>query len=93
MKKDEELKKISKIKSFIVTEPGLVLILKKNQLLSEDELSKYQEEHGEESFSAGIGAEAIREMFDRLGHGIDVSRGSSDSLGEHAASSVENASR
>ena len=50
MKKDEELKKISKIKSFIVIEPGLVLTLKKNQLLTKDELLQYQREFGEDSF-------------------------------------------
>tara|TARA_B100000029_G_C17042940_1_gene766645 strand:- start:334 stop:504 length:171 start_codon:yes stop_codon:yes gene_type:complete len=50
MKKEEESKKISKIKSFIVIEPGLVLKLKKNQLLAKDELLHYQREFGEDSF-------------------------------------------
>ncbi len=53
MKGDAKLKmekKESKIKSFIVVEPGLVLILKKNQLLTEDELLHYQREFGEDSF-------------------------------------------
>lgn len=43
-------KKESKIKSFIVIEPGLVLILKKDQLLTEDELLHYQSEFGKDSF-------------------------------------------
>ena len=53
MKGDAKLKmekKEPKIKSFIVVEPGLVLILKKNQLLTEDELLHYQREFGEDSF-------------------------------------------
>ena len=53
MKEDVKLKKVkkaSKIKSFIVVEPGLVLILKKDQLLTEDELLHYQREFGEDSF-------------------------------------------
>ena len=45
-------KKESKIKSFIVVEPGLVLILKKNQLLTKDELLHYQSEFGKDSFIA-----------------------------------------
>ena len=55
MKKDTKLKKIKKtsnIKSFIVIEPGLVLTLKKNQLLTEDELLHYQKEFSEVSFIA-----------------------------------------
>ena len=53
MKEDVKLKKekkASKIKSFIVVEPGLVLILKKDQLLTEEELLHYQREFGEDSF-------------------------------------------
>ena len=41
---------MSTIKNFIVIEPGLVLILKKDQLLTEDELLHYQSEFGEDSF-------------------------------------------
>ena len=55
MKKNIKLKKeekASNIKSFIVIEPGLVLTLKKNQLLTEDELLHYQRKFGEVSFIA-----------------------------------------
>ena len=55
MKEDIKLKKVkkaSKIKSFIVIEPGLVLILKKNQLLTKDELLHFQKEFGKDSFIA-----------------------------------------
>ena len=48
----KKIKKTSNIKSFIVIEPGLVLTLKKNQLLTEDELFHYQREFGEVSFIA-----------------------------------------
>ena len=51
--------------SFLVIEPGLTK-LKKNQLLSEEEYIKAQEEYGVDSFQAGIGAEAIREILLKL---------------------------
>jgi len=53
MNEDTKLRKVRKmstIKNFIVIEPGLVLILKKDQLLTEDELLHYQREFGEDSF-------------------------------------------
>ncbi len=62
---DMKLKDVERVlyfESFIVVEPGLTS-LKKNQLLNEEELAKYQEEFGEESFTAGIGAEAILEIL------------------------------
>jgi DNA-directed RNA polymerase subunit beta' len=65
---DMKLKEVERVlyfENFIVIEPGLTG-LKKNQLLNEDELNKYQEDHGEESFTAGIGAEAILEILKSL---------------------------
>ena len=62
---DMKLKEVEKVlyfENFIVMEPGLTG-LKKNQLLSEEELTKYQDQYGEESFTAGIGAEAILEIL------------------------------
>ena len=62
---DMKLKDVERVlyfENFIVIEPGLTG-LKKNQLLDEEELTKYQDEYGEESFTAGIGAEAILEIF------------------------------
>jgi len=62
---DMKLKEVERVlyfENFIVIEPGLTG-LKKNQLLSEEELVKYQDEYGEESFTSGIGAEAIREIL------------------------------
>jgi len=65
---DMKLKEVERVlyfENFIVIEPGLTN-LKKNQLLGEEELIKYQEEYGEESFTAGIGAEAILEILKSL---------------------------
>ena len=62
---DMKLKEVERVlyfESFIVIEPGLTN-LKKYQLLNEEELTKYQDEHGEEAFTAGIGAEAILEIL------------------------------
>ena len=62
---DMKLKDVERVlyfENFIVVEPGLTG-LKKNQLLGEEELIKYQDEFGEESFTAGIGAEAILEIL------------------------------
>ena len=62
---DMKLKDVEKVlyfESFIVIEPGLTE-LKKSQLLSEEEFIKYQDKYGEDSFTAGIGAEAVREIL------------------------------
>jgi len=62
---DMKLKDVERVlyfENFIVIEPGLTG-LKKNQLLGEEELAKYQDEYGEESFTAGIGAEAVLEIL------------------------------
>ena len=65
---DMKLKEVEKVlyfESFIVVEPGLTT-LKKGQLISEEALLKAQEEFGEDAFSAGIGAEAVREILVNL---------------------------
>ena len=65
---DMKLKEVEKIlyfESFIVIEPGLTS-LKKNQLLNEEELARYQKEFGSETFTYGIGAEAILEILQNL---------------------------
>ena len=65
---DMKLKEVERVlyfESFIVVEPGLTN-LKKYQLLNEEELTKYQDEYGEEAFTAGIGAEAILEILKSL---------------------------
>jgi len=62
---DMKLKEVEKVlyfESFLVKEPGLTK-LKKLQLLTEEEYIKAQEEFGADSFEAGIGAEAIRDLL------------------------------
>ena len=63
----KDLEKVLYYENFIVVEPGLT-DLQKNQIISEEEFLKKQDEHGEDQFSAGIGAAAIRECL----AGIDV---------------------
>ena len=65
---DMKLKDVEKVlyfESFIVVEPGLTT-LTKGQLLTEEDLIKAQEEFGEDAFSAGIGAEAVRDILINL---------------------------
>ncbi|MEQ1542055.1 MAG: DNA-directed RNA polymerase subunit beta' [Novosphingobium sp.] len=62
---DMQLKQLERIlyfESYVVIEPGLTP-LDKYQLLTEDELCDYQDEYGEDAFSAGIGAEAVKHML------------------------------
>jgi DNA-directed RNA polymerase subunit beta' len=62
---DMQLKQLERIlyfESYVVIEPGLTP-LEKYQLLTEDELCDYQDEYGEDAFSAGIGAEAVKHML------------------------------
>jgi len=62
---DMQLKQLERVlyfESYIVTEPGLTP-LEKFQLLTEDELLDAQDEYGEDSFTAGIGAEAVKQML------------------------------
>ncbi len=58
----KDVERVLYFEQFIVIEPGLTL-LEKHQLLTEDDYLKAQEEYGEDSFTAGIGAEAIREIL------------------------------
>src|SRR6267378_7095199 len=62
---DMQLKQLERVlyfESYIITEPGLTA-LEKYQLLTEDELLSAQDEYGEDAFSAGIGAEAVKQML------------------------------
>src|SRR6195952_5090359 len=65
---DMQLKQLERVlyfEAYIVIEPGLTP-LEKYQLLTEDELLDAQDEYGEDAFSAGIGAEAVRIMLESL---------------------------
>jgi DNA-directed RNA polymerase subunit beta' len=62
---DMQLKQLERVlyfESYVVLEPGLTP-LEKFQLLTEDELLEAQDEYGEDAFSAGIGAEAVKQML------------------------------
>jgi DNA-directed RNA polymerase subunit beta' len=61
----KDLERVLYFEQYIVTEPGLTNLNMK-QLLTEEEYVKTQEEFGEDSFSAGIGAEAIRVLLENV---------------------------
>ncbi len=54
----KDIERVLYFEHYIVTEPGLTP-LKQHQLLSEDEQMRFQDEFGDDSFTAEIGAEAI----------------------------------
>jgi DNA-directed RNA polymerase subunit beta' len=65
---DMQLKQLERVlyfEAYIVIEPGLTP-LEKYSLLTEDELLEAQDQYGEDAFSAGIGAEAVRRMLEEL---------------------------
>jgi DNA-directed RNA polymerase subunit beta' len=61
----KDLERILYFENYMVTEPGLTP-LKEYQLLSEEEYTKAQDEYGQDSFTAMIGAGAIREILERM---------------------------
>jgi DNA-directed RNA polymerase subunit beta' len=79
----KDLERILYFEYYVVLEPGLTP-LKDRQLLSEDEYLKAQDEFGADSFTALIGAEAIREMLkamdlDKLQGELRAEMGETDS--------------
>ena len=58
----KSLERVLYFESYIVIEPGLTP-LAINQLLTEDEYQDAIDQYGEDSFRAGIGAEALREIL------------------------------
>ncbi|MCH7832050.1 MAG: DNA-directed RNA polymerase subunit beta' [Proteobacteria bacterium] len=58
----KSLERVLYFETYVVIEPGLTP-LELNQSLSEEEYQKAVEEYGEDAFSVGIGAEALREML------------------------------
>ncbi|MBM4370135.1 MAG: DNA-directed RNA polymerase subunit beta' [Deltaproteobacteria bacterium] len=63
----KDLERVLYCISYIVLEPGDPAIgLQKTQILDEDEYEKLLDEYGEESFRAGMGAEAIRELLEQV---------------------------
>jgi len=58
----KDLERILYFESYIVLDPGLTP-LKDRQLLNEEDYLRAQDEYGQDSFTAMIGAEAIREIL------------------------------
>ncbi|WP_137392497.1 DNA-directed RNA polymerase subunit beta' [Rhodoligotrophos defluvii] len=78
----KEIERVLYFENYIVLEPGLTP-LKPRQLLTEDEYIAYQDEYGEDAFTASIGAEAIRDLLRE----IDLEK-LSDSLRQEIAEST-----
>src|SRR6187200_819365 len=58
----KDLERVLYFENYIVTEPGTTTLQEK-QLLNEEQYHQAVEEYGQDSFTAGIGAEAIRELL------------------------------
>jgi DNA-directed RNA polymerase subunit beta' len=58
----KDLERVLYFESYIVTEPGMTTF-KERQLLTEEQYNNAVEEFGMDSFTAGIGAEAIRDLM------------------------------
>ncbi|MGI4850840.1 MAG: DNA-directed RNA polymerase subunit beta' [Janthinobacterium lividum] len=69
----KELEKVLYYENYIVIEPGLTPF-KERQLLTEDEWNNAQDEYGEESFTASIGAEAFKTMLSAINLDIEQKR-------------------
>ncbi len=77
---DMQLKNLERIlyfENYVVIEPGLTP-LKKFDLLTEEQVYSAQEEYGEDAFTVGIGAEAIRDLLS----GLDLAAEREDLLKE-----------
>ncbi|MEO3434990.1 DNA-directed RNA polymerase subunit beta' [Inquilinus sp. CAU 1745] len=61
----KDLERVLYFENYVVIEPGLTP-LKRNQLLSEEEFMRAQDEYGEEAFQAKIGAEALKQMLSAI---------------------------
>jgi DNA-directed RNA polymerase subunit beta' len=61
----KDIERVLYFEQYCVVEPGLTSLQPK-QLLTEEDYIRAQEEHGEDSFTAMIGAEAIRELLMQL---------------------------
>ena len=61
----KELERVLYFENFVVIEPGLSP-LKHRQLMTEEQYMQAHDEYGEDAFTAGIGAEAIRDLLGQL---------------------------
>jgi len=58
----KDLEKVLYFENYVVVEPGLTP-MKLHEMLTEEQYQNAMDEYGEDSFSVGIGAEALREML------------------------------
>jgi DNA-directed RNA polymerase subunit beta' len=61
----KDLERVLYFENYIVTEPG-ISPFKEKQLLTEEQYNQALDEHGPDSFTAGIGAEAIRDLLSAM---------------------------
>ncbi len=61
----KSLEKVLYFESYIVIDPGMTP-LKPNQIISEQEYMDFQDEYGEDSFRADIGAAALKEILSTI---------------------------
>ncbi len=61
----KDLERVLYFESYIIIEPG-VTPYQQFELISEEEYHQAQDEYGDDSFTAGIGAEAIRDLLSGL---------------------------
>ena len=80
----KDLERILYFEYYVVLEPGLTP-LKDRQLLTEDDYIRAQDEYGQDSFTAKIGAEAIRDLL----RGLDLEKTAVDLRKEIAESTSE----
>ena len=80
----KDLERILYFENYVVIDPGLTP-LKERQLLSEDDYLRAQDEYGEDSFTALIGAEAIREIL----RSLDLEKTAADLRHEISVSTSE----
>src|SRR3712207_6095581 len=69
----KELEKVLYFESYVVLEPGLT-DLKLHQLLTEEQYQTKMDEFGEDAFSVGIGAEAVKQMLSAIEAGTEAER-------------------
>ncbi|MGF1476722.1 MAG: DNA-directed RNA polymerase subunit beta' [Geminicoccaceae bacterium] len=60
-----DLEKVLYFESFVVVEPGMTE-LKRCELMSEEQVLKAKEDYGDDTFTYGIGAEAVRDLLSQL---------------------------
>ena len=61
----KELERVLYFEQYIVIDPGLTP-LEENQTLTEEQYYEARDEYGDDAFTAGIGAEAVRDMLAKI---------------------------